>query len=891
MAYTSAPTMRYTGMSGIDTASMVEQLMYAESLKRNSIYKDKMLLEYTQQSYRSVSNSILTFQNQFLSFTSTDSIVNMRSTSSFAKNATLITDFDGNEITHTKVTAGSDVAEGTYDFHVNSVASSEIREGVQISGSTKLDADLSGNNLDATDSFEVTLNGVTRELDFSKVPMGANDAETLQNALDIAYGPDRVTVDTTGISVKNGDVLSIDEGSIKEISAIFGGNITDDMVMSSSSALPEEMNPGTYKFNINGTAINVELPDDGTVYTRDDFVTELNNQLDTELSAAGKTGVTASLDADGKLVLTSDTGNNSDLEVSSSPFSMSNKFEVGSPDRFYTNITLGAESTSDVNMDIKIMDASGTEHTYTVSVTGSEADPVTPQRFVDELNAQIGGDFPGMTAQVDEKGSVYFTGDTSNVDTFNGVGLKDATTKTFQVTKGGTTTNIEVVMKDGMTQSQYIDEINASLRAQDCGELTASVDADTGAVKFTVSSPTDEVITVDFDGTSVGLEETSSIMDLNITPGASSSLKKTDTLGDIFGINAASRVVTINGTDITYSGEMTLGDFANEVNKYDTGVTIKFSETTGKFSLEGTEAGSVNAIQISGDTAVFDAMGLSDPASITRAAQDSSVTYNGVEVIRESDVINIDGITLELTQASVGQDIRVEVTKDTSSTKENIYAFVDGYNQMIDAVQNELRTPRPKSDSYSYYEPLTSEEKMAMSEDEVEKWEEKSKEGLLYNDSLLRRFTSQVRTITYTPVTLENGETISLQDIGITTGNYEDGAKLIIDEEKLDAAIEERGDDIAELFTQTDNGVAEMMNTAIEEAIGTDGYITNKAGRENSVTVNENILSRQIKAKDQELFEFDKYLMEKENYYYYKFSKMEQAVMAANNQMAALMTM
>ncbi len=797
-------TMRYTGMSGVDTASMVTQLMQAEAMRKNSVFQQRQLLQYTQDAYRGVSSSVRSFQSSFLSFSSTSSIVNMRSTSSFGTNKANVSGADGLELASTKgnVTVSNAATTGDYKFEVKSVASNEKRLGGSLSSNTKIDVDLTGNKLDDTDSFDVTLNGVTRSIDFSKYD-GATDKDRLQEAFNAEFGANKITVTDTGIEVAAGNTLSISEGSIKDVSQTLGADLPDE-------------------------------------------------------------------------------------------------FSVVSSDRFYTNGSIAESVTEDINQTFKFVDSNDKEHTVELSLKAEDFPDgeITREQYVEKLNEKInekltGESLPSVNAKTDAQGRIYFDG--NDLKSFNGTELEGRLTDDVSMKVGGEA--IEITLKDGMTKEEYVSEVNRALKASGNSNITASLDG--SRMQFKVTAATNESISIQYGGDTSTLAPTSSIQDLGITSGDTTAISTSDSLKDALGVTG-SGTLTVNGVDIDYTEETSLKDFMSSLNNSGANVKLSFSETTGKFTLEGTETGAINAIKIEGDDEVLQKMNLtgSDYDTIS-TAQDTIIGYDGIDLVRESSVVTIDGITLDLNQNTVDNAtgatnptvINVNVEKDNDSTVDNIKKFIEAYNEMVEELQDEVSTNRPKSGSYSYYEPLTEEERSAMSDTEQEQWDEKAKQGMLYNDSLLRRFTSTVRSISYDKVSLPDGSSISLQDLGITTGDYKDGAKLVIDEEKLETAISKYGDDIATLFTKSGEGIADKMNTAIEDAFGTRGYVTEKAGRENSVTVNENTLSRAISKKDDELFDMTQYLIDKENYYYTMFAAMESAIIQSNNQMSYLMSM
>lgn len=190
--------------------------------------------------------------------------------------------------------------------------------------------------------------------------------------------------------------------------------------------------------------------------------------------------------------------------------------------------------------------------------------------------------------------------------------------------------------------------------------------------------------------------------------------------------------------------------------------------------------------------------------------------------------------------------------------------------------------------------PLLMKKKKGMSEDEIKKYEENAKKGLLYGDEYLNRFLSALRS--NLGVTMDfGGKTISLYEIGITTtSNYNDGGKIEFDEEKFRKALTERGEDVKQLFTN-DVGMGKIFTNTIKDAIGTsgkkDGYLRKKAGMEGTPSAGNNDLTKELEDITKRLAEERERLYNKEMYYFDLFAKMEASMNKQNNQMAMLLNM
>ncbi|AZT90564.1 flagellar hook protein FliD [Caldicellulosiruptor changbaiensis] len=140
------------------------------------------------------------------------------------------------------------------------------------------------------------------------------------------------------------------------------------------------------------------------------------------------------------------------------------------------------------------------------------------------------------------------------------------------------------------------------------------------------------------------------------------------------------------------------------------------------------------------------------------------------------------------------------ISKDVDSTINNIKEFLSKYNDLIDKIYSKI-TERPNRE----FQPLTEEQKSQMKDDDIKKWEEAAKKGLLYNDSILGSFLNNVRYWVYEKVDSLPEEINQLTDIGIETYSYFDGNKAgklyIKDEEKLRKALENDPNSVYKLFT------------------------------------------------------------------------------------------
>lgn len=181
--------------------------------------------------------------------------------------------------------------------------------------------------------------------------------------------------------------------------------------------------------------------------------------------------------------------------------------------------------------------------------------------------------------------------------------------------------------------------------------------------------------------------------------------------------------------------------------------------------------------------------------------EDAKITLNNVEYTSSKNSFEINGMTI-----TVMEKTDKPVTLSTSDDVDGIYDMIKGlfteYNKLInemDAMYN--------ADSAKGYEPLTSEEKDALSEDEIEEWEKKVKDSLLRRDSSLNSVASAMKEVMLRGAEVD-GKTMYLSDFGINTLGYFKSADneknaYHIDGDKDDTAVS-GNDDMLRTMIATD---------------------------------------------------------------------------------------
>lgn len=146
---------------------------------------------------------------------------------------------------------------------------------------------------------------------------------------------------------------------------------------------------------------------------------------------------------------------------------------------------------------------------------------------------------------------------------------------------------------------------------------------------------------------------------------------------------------------------------------------------------------------------------------------DAVITLNNVKYTSKSNSFSINGMTitaLETTDAN--KPITLSTTTDTDGVYDMIKGLFTEYNKLINEMDSLYNADAAKG-----YEPLTSEEKEALAESEVEEWEKKVKDSLLRRDASLNTVASAMKDVMLQGAEV-NGKTMYLADFGINTLGY-----------------------------------------------------------------------------------------------------------------------
>lgn len=285
-------------------------------------------------------------------------------------------------------------------------------------------------------------------------------------------------------------------------------------------------------------------------------------------------------------------------------------------------------------------------------------------------------------------------------------------------------------------------------------------------------------------------------------------------------------------------------------------------------------------------------LGVSDSTSGTSAkriyAEDSEIELNGATFTNNTNTFSINGLTITATALTGDNEVTISTENDVDGIYDSIKSFISDYNSLIKEIDTAYNAASAKG-----YEPLTSDEKSAMTDDQVKEWEEKIKTSLLRRDSTLSSISNTMKTDMLRSFNI-NGKAYSLSSFGISTAGYfssgdnekgvlhidgdSDDSTSASNEDKLKAAIANDPDAVISFFSQ----LADNLYTDLGKKMqGTTMRSTFKVYNDKEMAKEYSDYTTKIKDKETEISTW-------EDYYYNKFSKMESALATLNSQQSSL---
>ena len=260
--------------------------------------------------------------------------------------------------------------------------------------------------------------------------------------------------------------------------------------------------------------------------------------------------------------------------------------------------------------------------------------------------------------------------------------------------------------------------------------------------------------------------------------------------------------------------------------------------------------------------------------------ENGEIVVDGMKYATTDNKANVGGITYTALAETKETPATVTVSQNVDSIVDKVKSFVADYNKLLAGLY-EKYDEKPDSN----YKPLTQSQKDAMKEEQITKWEEKAKKGLLYHDKTIGKIITDMRDAISSSIDSVEGKYNSAYSIGISTTGLK--GQLVLNEDKLRKALADDSDAVYNVFAKLDtskkdssgnvidnpdgNGIAQRLGDIFNAATKA---IKSRAGSSDSITEDSdlNSLLRQLQTK---MSNFKKMMNSFEDRLYKKYDTME----------------
>lgn len=366
-----------------------------------------------------------------------------------------------------------------------------------------------------------------------------------------------------------------------------------------------------------------------------------------------------------------------------------------------------------------------------------------------------------------------------------------------------------------------------------------------------------------------------------------------ETLGDDFSgeitVGAGDNQMTLKvDKDTSISAVLNTMKAAGLNASYDAGqkrffVSSKSSGKDGNFSITSGDADGQKALQMLGISydANAESTGKSDDETAAHytKGQDAEIYLNGAKFTNSTNVFEINGLTFTALSETAGETVTVTTEQDTDGIYDMVKNFLKEYNNIVNEMDKLYN-----ADSAKGYEPLTDDEKDALSDSEIEDYEKKIKDALLRRDDNLSTVNSALQQIMSGGIEV-GGKTMYLHDFGIDTLGYftaaenekhayhidgdPDDGSTSGNADKLKTMISNDPDTVISFFTKLSQSLYGKM-TDLSKSV--DGY------RSFGNFYDDKKMKSDYDDYTSKIKELEQKLQDYEDKWYSKFSKMETAL-------------
>lgn len=284
-----------------------------------------------------------------------------------------------------------------------------------------------------------------------------------------------------------------------------------------------------------------------------------------------------------------------------------------------------------------------------------------------------------------------------------------------------------------------------------------------------------------------------------------------------------------------------------------------------------------------------DSTDATDPTKPVRiTGQDSEIMLNGAIFTNNTNDYSINGLTIQAMEVTGNEEVTITTNTDVDGIYDMIKDFLKDYNDLVKSIDVAYNAASSKG-----YEPLTSDEKDSMSDDEVKKWEDKIKDSLLRKDSTLGSVLDTMKNDMAKSFNV-GGKAYSLSSFGIATLGYFNSPEnetgvYHIDGNKDDDKTSANTDKLREMISNDPDTVISFFSQLSTQLYTDLGKKMATSSTSSAYTIyNDKQMNTQYSEYNTKISAAEDKVTTWEDYYYKKFSAMESALAKMNAQSSSL---
>lgn len=905
--------IRITGLtSGLDTEAIISALVSSYNYKTNKYKKAQTKLSWKQDAWKTLNTKIYSLYS---------SVGNMKLSTAYNLKSTTVSDS-----TKATVKAGNNAPTGTQQLNIIKVAQAGYLTGAQLSSKTTTSTTLAELGYTGGDA-KINLtkgDGTTKEITLTQ---GSTVGDVIASLKDAGVS---ANYDATNHRIF---ISSKDTGKDNDFTLTGGNTEGARALYQMGLAVGSDATNATYKsytqyYDANGTKLEQNVVDAIRTYQDAKTAYETASAQNTNLTSAYgyATAYSEMQDALKNSGLTTDEQKklttllgmsatqrvNSVMDASGNVYTKSTTLDDGSTiyeygsgndkkyiqaittakddhNNIYTKNADGNYVDSGAGLVYKATgekDSDGNEYYVYTAPNGQEAKIAMKNETTNYYQADVAQ--KGYTEYTDNDGIVYrsneknYTGSDGKTYKLENNTFTEIDSDGNAVSNGRTATVTEDQKKEvKTTYSHGNTALSDTTRAADLLSRFREDHKDT---------LTDEVIS----------KLTSNIEKVNVYESAEDSLNDTDTYSRKNIISSIQQAYQSGGASAVT--EVT-NKYAEKITENQTAMTTAQKKMDDNSVLADLAAMDSTSSDYTTALAAFvnkvqDSQRILDQSStLTNSGAkkidgcDSEIKLNGITYTSSLNTYSINGLSITAMQATGDGDtnaITVTTATDTQAIYDKIKSFLTQYNSLI----NEM-TSLYNADTAKGYEPLTDDEKSAMSDSEVEKWEEKIKSSLLRRDDSLESVMNLMTNAMSQPVTID-GKKYYLSSFGIKTLGFLNAPEnqqnaYHIDGDEDDTATSGNEDKLMAMINSDPDTVVSFMQqltTNLYDAIGTKM----KSSTLSSIykVYNDKEMASEYSDYTTTIKKWEQKLQDQEDAYYKKFSAMETALSKLQSQTSSL---